>query len=64
MVILPEICPLHLKEYISATIAVVIAGSSVLGPALGGILTHYATWRWVFWIKYVQHADFHDFGIR
>lgn len=51
MIILPELCPAHLRQYIGSSIGLVIAGSGALGPILGGILTHYASWRWVFWIK-------------
>lgn len=53
MIILPEKCPDHLMQHVGALIGMVIAGSGVLGPVLGGILTQYASWRWVFWIKYV-----------
>lgn len=52
MIILPELCPEGYLEAISAAIGLVIASSGVLGPVLGGALTQYATWRWVFWIKY------------
>ncbi|CRG90841.1 putative MFS-type transporter C1399,02 [Talaromyces islandicus] len=51
MIILPELCPEHLRQHIGSVIGLVIAGSGALGPVLGGILTHYATWRWVFWIN-------------
>lgn len=51
MVILPELCPQGLEEYLGSLIGVVLAGSGVLGPVLGGVLTYYANWRWVFWIK-------------
>ncbi|KAI0482118.1 major facilitator superfamily transporter [Xylariaceae sp. FL0804] len=51
MIILPEIAPQRLRQAIGALVGVVIAISSVLGPVLGGLLTHYATWRWVFWIN-------------
>ncbi|CAL5868750.1 uncharacterized protein PFLUO_LOCUS2977 [Penicillium psychrofluorescens] len=51
MIILPELCPENLRQYIGSIIGLVIAGSGALGPVLGGILTHYATWRWVFWIN-------------
>ncbi|KAL2855791.1 major facilitator superfamily domain-containing protein [Aspergillus pseudodeflectus] len=51
MIILPELCPEHLQQYIGSIIGLVVAGSGALGPVLGGILTHYATWRWVFWIN-------------
>ncbi len=29
----------------------VMAGAAALGPLLGGLLTTYATWRWVFWVN-------------
>lgn len=53
MVILPELAPPGYQKYVGAMIGMVIASSGVLGPVLGGILTHYTTWRWIFWIKYV-----------
>ncbi|RMJ14653.1 hypothetical protein BHE90_008974 [Fusarium euwallaceae] len=53
MIILPELSPPHLAQHIGALVGMVIALSGVLGPVLGGLLTHYTSWRWVFWIKYV-----------
>ncbi|KFH42329.1 putative transporter-like protein [Hapsidospora chrysogenum ATCC 11550] len=46
-----ELCPPHLEQHIGSLIGIVLAGSGVLGPVLGGILTHYADWRWIFWIN-------------
>ncbi|KAL2257933.1 hypothetical protein VTK26DRAFT_8944 [Humicola hyalothermophila] len=51
MIILPELTPDHQKKYIAAIVAVVLAAAGVLGPVLGGILTQYTSWRWVFWIN-------------
>ncbi|KAI0817782.1 major facilitator superfamily transporter [Xylaria sp. FL0064] len=51
MIIFPEIAPRRLLRALAAGIGIIITLSSVLGPVLGGILTHYATWRWVFWIN-------------
>lgn len=51
MIILPELTPDHLKKFIASLIGIVIAVAGVLGPVAGGVLTHYASWRWVFWIK-------------
>ncbi|KAK6716221.1 hypothetical protein SNK03_007096 [Fusarium graminearum] len=52
MIMMPELSPDNLKQHMAAMVGLVITVSGVLGPVLGGILTHYASWRWVFWIKY------------
>jgi MFS family permease len=53
MIILPEVTPDRAKKYIAGVVGLVLASSGVLGPVLGGILTQYTSWRWVFWIKLV-----------
>jgi MFS family permease len=51
MVIFPEISPPKMAKWIASLAGAVIAVSGVLGPVLGGVITHYTTWRWLFWIK-------------
>ena len=51
IIIFPEIANAKQKQFIAGIIGIVIAVAGVLGPVLGGLLTHYASWRWVFWIK-------------
>ncbi|KAL2157461.1 hypothetical protein VTH06DRAFT_6012 [Thermothelomyces fergusii] len=51
MIILPEVTPDRAKKYIAALVGCVIASAGVLGPVLGGLLTQYTSWRWVFWIN-------------
>jgi MFS family permease len=51
MIALPEIAPPRFLQALAAIIGVIVTLSSVLGPVLGGILTQYVSWRWVFWIK-------------
>ncbi|KAH7173618.1 major facilitator superfamily domain-containing protein [Fusarium flagelliforme] len=51
MIMMPELSPDNLKQHMAAMVGLVITISGVLGPVLGGILTHYSSWRWVFWIN-------------
>jgi MFS family permease len=50
-VIFPEISPPKMAQWIAAFAGGTVAIAGVLGPVLGGIITRYTTWRWVFWIK-------------
>ncbi|KAL1599693.1 hypothetical protein SLS60_007496 [Paraconiothyrium brasiliense] len=50
-VILAEISSSKMLRLIGALAGGVIAMSGVLGPVLGGIITNYTTWRWIFWIN-------------
>ncbi|KAH6660671.1 major facilitator superfamily transporter [Truncatella angustata] len=51
MIILLETTPAGTKQFLASMIGVVVAVGGVLGPVLGGVLTHYTSWRWVFWIN-------------
>ncbi|RYC60615.1 hypothetical protein CHU98_g5593 [Xylaria longipes] len=51
VIVFPEVAPPRFLQGLAALVGIVITLSSVLGPVLGGILTHYATWRWIFWIN-------------
>ncbi|CAK7218427.1 hypothetical protein SEUCBS140593_003543 [Sporothrix eucalyptigena] len=51
MIIWPELSPIHMKRHIASLAGVVIGMAGVLGPILGGLLTNYASWRWIFWIN-------------
>ncbi|KAK9426073.1 putative Major facilitator superfamily transporter [Seiridium unicorne] len=51
MIILLEVTPARTKQFIASIVGIVLAVGGVLGPVLGGVLTHYTTWRWVFWIN-------------
>ncbi|KAF1968563.1 MFS multidrug transporter-like protein [Bimuria novae-zelandiae CBS 107.79] len=50
-VILPEISSLKMLKMIGALAGGVIVMSGILGPVLGGVITNYSTWRWIFWIN-------------
>jgi MFS family permease len=34
-----------------AVVGLVVAIAGVMGPVVGGVITRFASWRWVFWIK-------------
>ncbi|OLN97342.1 putative transporter C3H1.06c 3 [Colletotrichum chlorophyti] len=51
MTIFAEVTPKHLLQHISSLVGMVVASAGVLGPLLGGVLTHYTSWRWIFWIN-------------
>ncbi|KAK3991388.1 major facilitator superfamily transporter [Cladorrhinum sp. PSN332] len=51
MVMLPELLPPSQKKLVFSTVGLVIATAGVMGPVLGGLLTQYASWRWIFWIN-------------
>ncbi|KAI3323564.1 major facilitator superfamily transporter [Xylariaceae sp. AK1471] len=51
MIALSEIAPPRFLQALATIIGIIITLSSVLGPVLGGLLTQYASWRWVFWIN-------------
>ncbi|MEV1022334.1 MFS transporter [Streptomyces sp. NPDC050264] len=46
-----DLYPLKERPRIQAKLSTVWATSSVLGPALGGLLASYAGWRWIFLIN-------------
>lgn len=51
IVIMPEISPPKMRMWIAGIVGGVVAIAGVFGPVVGGIITNYTTWRWVFWIK-------------
>lgn len=48
-----EVGPVDKPSLMGALIGLTLAISYVLGPLLGGIISTTASWRWIFWLKYV-----------
>ncbi|THY18951.1 MFS general substrate transporter [Aureobasidium pullulans] len=51
IILLPEIVEERKKKWIGAVAGLVVAVAGVMGPVVGGVVTRYTTWRWVFWIN-------------
>ncbi|TPX07403.1 uncharacterized protein E0L32_002127 [Thyridium curvatum] len=51
MIIYPEICPPAMVPLISSILGIIVALAGVSGPVIGGLLTTYRDWRYVFWIN-------------
>jgi len=54
MILLIEISSPKLVPFVGSIIGMTIAVAGALGPILGGLLAYHASWRWIFWLKYVQ----------
>ena len=46
-----EVGPSHKPSLLGALVGMTLAVSFVLGPVLGGTISHLANWRWIFFIK-------------
>ena len=56
MILLIEISSPKLVPFVGSIIGATIAVAGSLGPILGGLLAYHASWRWIFWLKYIQLA--------
>jgi MFS family permease len=46
-----EVGPAHKPSLIGAMIGLTLGVAFVLGPLLGGIISHFPDWRWIFNLK-------------
>lgn len=46
-----EVGPKNKPSLLGALIGMTLAISFVLGPVLGGSITNFCSWRWIFYIK-------------
>lgn len=55
MITYPELSPPRRIVLSTSALGAIVALAGVCGPVVGGLLTTYVGWRYVFWIKYVVH---------
>lgn len=51
IILITEISTPKTTATLSGLIGATVAISGALGPLVGGLLTQYASWRWVFWLN-------------
>ncbi|ATY61380.1 Major facilitator superfamily general substrate transporter [Cordyceps militaris] len=52
MITFPELSPPSRVVLVTSALGAIVALAGVCGPVIGGLLTTYVGWRYVFWIKY------------
>ncbi|GAB0139393.1 hypothetical protein EsHS_00000047 [Epichloe bromicola] len=51
MITFPELSPPSKVVLVTSTLGVIVALAGLVGPVLGGLLTTYVGWRYIFWIN-------------
>ena len=51
IILITEVSTPKTTAVLSGLIGATVAISGALGPLVGGLLTQYASWRWVFWLN-------------
>jgi MFS family permease len=54
MVLIPEVVSPEKMGFTSGMVGMTLGCSGILGPVLGGVISHFTIWRWIFLIKYVS----------
>jgi MFS family permease len=54
MVLIPEVVSPEKIGLTSGMIGATLGCSYVLGPILGGVISRFTMWRWIFLIKFVS----------